>query len=225
MLDVNLDRVPRTLLREEAYLRIRDAIVDGSLAPGSVIRDGELADRLGLSKTPVRDALARLAAEGLVESKPQSFTRVTPLVLRDVRDAGVVVRAMHDLAVRAAVPHLGPPEITTMREANARFTRAIRAGDVEAALAADDTLHDVLVHGCGNGAVVATIERYTPLIRRLERARFGSLAGHRSIRLHEQMITAAAVGDVEGAAAASDAIWSSLDALVETLTPNEPQGD
>lgn len=214
MLDVSLPRVPRTLLRDEAYRLIRDAIVAGSLPPGGVIRDAELAASLGLSRAPVRDALARLSTEGLVESKPQSYTRVTPLVLRDVRDASAVVRAMHDLAVREAVPRIGAAEIATMRAANQRFADAVRAGAVDDALTADDALHDVLVHACGNGAVIATIERYTPLIRRLERARFASLAGHRSIRLHEQLITACAAGHVPVAAAVNHAIWSTLDELI-----------
>jgi DNA-binding GntR family transcriptional regulator len=218
MLDVSLPRVPRTLLRDEAYRLIRDAIVAGTLAPGAVIRDADLAESLGLSRAPVRDALARLSAEGLVESKPQSFTRVTPLVLRDIRDAGAVVRAMHDLAVRAAVPQIGEDELSTMRAANLLFADAVRAGDVDSALAADDALHGVLVRACGNRALMATVERYTPLIRRLERARFGSLAGHRSIRLHDQLITASAAGDVAGAAAVSDAIWSTLDELIDAQT-------
>src|ERR671927_1708913 len=91
--------VERVLLRDVALSRIREAIVSGELAPGSVVKDAELAARLGLSVAPVRTALARLADEGLVEAKPQSHTRVTPLVLRQVRDAAVVVRAMHELAV------------------------------------------------------------------------------------------------------------------------------
>ncbi|MFC4948360.1 GntR family transcriptional regulator [Pseudonocardia sp. GCM10023141] len=212
---MSLPRVRRTLLRDEAYRLIRDAIVDGSLAAGAVIRDADLAERLGLSRAPIRDALARLSAEGLVESKPQSFTRVTALALREVRDAGVVVEAMHDLAVRAAVPHIGEPELAAMRAANARFADAVRTADVDAALLADDELHDVLVLACGNRAVLATIERYTPLIRRLERRRFASLSGRRSIRLHEQLIAACAAGDVDAAAAVNHEIWSTLDELIE----------
>ena len=71
--------VGRVLLRDQATERIRDAIVAGELSPGAVVKDVELADRLGLSVAPVRVALARLADEGLVEAKPQSHTRVTPL--------------------------------------------------------------------------------------------------------------------------------------------------
>src|SRR5688572_21199588 len=92
--------VQRTLLRDTAYAAIRDAIVRGDLAPGVSLSNSELADQLGLSRAPIRDALARLADEGLVETKPQSFTRVTPVVLREAQDAAAVVRAMHELAAR-----------------------------------------------------------------------------------------------------------------------------
>jgi DNA-binding GntR family transcriptional regulator len=213
-----LPRLDRSLLRDQAYRTLRDAIVDGDLGPGEIIRDGELAERIGLSRTPVREALARLADEGLVETKPHAYTRVTPLVVRDVRDAYVVVRAMHELAVRAAVPVLTERHIEAMRAANARFAAALDAGDVPAALAADDELHDVPVAAAGNRAVAATIERYLPLIRRLERLRFGSLPGRRSIALHDRLINACVAGDIEAAAAATAEIWATLGDLLDKET-------
>ena len=206
----------RTLLRDEAYRAIKDAIVAGSLAPGQVVRDQDLAGQLGLSRAPVRDALARLAEEGLVESKPQSHTRVTPLILRDVRDALVVVRAMHEVAVRAAVPRLTDEQVEAMRAANSRFAEAVGAGDVDRAVAADDALHGVLVAACGNRAVAATIDRYTASIRRLERQRFATLSVQRSIRHHEQLIQACADRDADAAADITATIWSALDELADT---------
>ncbi|NJP34889.1 GntR family transcriptional regulator [Micromonospora sp. HSS6-12] len=205
----------RTLLRDQAYVAIKQAIVAGALAPGQVVRDHDLAERLGFSRAPVRDALARLADEGLVESKPQSHTRVTPLILRDVRDALVVVRTMHEVATRSAVPRLSGDDIATMRAANAEFAGAVRRGDVERALRADDTLHDVLVAVCGNRAVAATIDRYTPLIRRLERQRFTTLPGEGSVRRHEELIRACASGDADAAADITATIWSSLDEILQ----------
>ncbi len=218
---VDLKAPGRTLLRDQAYAAIRAAIVAGSLAPGQVVRDRDLAERLGFSRAPVRDALARLADEGLVESKPQSHTRVTPLILRDVRDALVVVRTMHEVAARSAARRLRPAELDAMRAANAEFARAVRARDVEGALAADDRLHDVLVRAAGNRAVAATIERYTPLIRRLERQRFGTVPGQGSIRRHEALIEACAAGDVEAAVGITATIWSSLDEILPTDDPPE----
>ena len=206
---VVLAPVERVLLRDVAVTRLRDAIVAGELPPGSVVKDAELAARMGLSVAPVRAALARLTDEGLVESKPQSRTRVTPLVLRQVHDAAVVVGAMHEVAVREAVPLLDAADVAAMREANGAFATALDAGDLDAALSADDRLHEVLLERCANTAVVATVERYTPLIRRLERQRFGA-PGHPSVELHDRLIAACAAHDVDSAVTTTTEIWTAL---------------
>jgi DNA-binding GntR family transcriptional regulator len=207
--------VPRTLLRDRAYEAIRDAIVAGDIEPGAAVRDAELAERLGLSRAPVREAFARLVDEGLLESKPQSYTRVTPVVAGDVRDAAAVVGAMHELAARVAVPRLGGADVEVMRAANERFATAVRGGDVDAALRADDELHDVLVRVSGNRAAAATIARYTPLIRRLERQRFGEGGNCRSAGLHERLIEACANGDVAEAVHVTAEIWRGLEGLAD----------
>ncbi|MFF8019125.1 FCD domain-containing protein [Streptomyces sp. NPDC007929] len=207
--------VPRTLLRDRAYASIRDAIVAGEIEPGAVVRDAELAKRLGLSRAPVREAFSRLVDEGLLESKPQSYTRVTPLVASDVRDAAAVVGAMHELVTRIAVPRLGTADLTVMRAANERFAAAVSAGEVDAALRADDELHDVLVRVSGNRAAAATVARYTPLIRRLERQRFGEGGSCRSAGLHERLIEACEAGDVDGAVHVTAEIWRGLEELAD----------
>lgn len=208
-----LPRVRRTLLRDTAYEVIRDAIVRADIPPGAVVSNAAVAEQLGLSRAPVRDALARLADEGLVETKPQSYTRVTPLALKEVRDAAEVVRAMHELAVRTAVPLLAAGHVEAMREANRRFESATLAADVEAALESDDDLHGVLIGVCGNRAVAATIERYTPLIRRLEWRQFTSARARRSVRRHDELIAACAAGDVGQAIQVTGQIWQSLEDL------------
>jgi DNA-binding GntR family transcriptional regulator len=213
-----LPRVRRTLLRDTAYEAIRDAIVRADLPPGVVVSNAAVAEQLGLSRAPVRDALARLADEGLVETKPQSYTRVTRLVLKDAQDAAAVVRTMHELASRTAVPLLTAGHVEAMREASCRFAAATRAGDVDAAMDSDDELHGVLVGVCGNRAVAATIERYTPLIRRLERRQFSSARARRSVQRHDELIAACAVGDVEQATQVTAQIWRSLEDLTDDLS-------
>ncbi|MFD9889922.1 GntR family transcriptional regulator [Amycolatopsis sp. NPDC059027] len=210
-----MSKVSRSLLRDEAYERIRNAIIDGSLPPGTALRDADLAEQLGLSRAPVRQALTRLTEEGLVDSKPQSYTRVAGFVPDDVREALELTRVLHELAVRQAMPRLGASEVAEMRAANDRFAEAIAAGDVAAAVAADDELHDVAVRACGNRAVAATIDRYTPLLRRLEYARFASLPAQRSVRRHTELIDAIEAGDVDRAAAIVSTIWTDLEPLLE----------
>ncbi len=207
--------VGRTLLRDRAYEAIRDAIVAGEMEPGAVVRDADLAERLGLSRGPVREAFSRLVDEGLLESKPQSYTRVTPVVAADVRDAAAVVGAMHELATRVAVPRLMAADVEIMRTANEHFAAAVAAGEVDLALRADDELHDVLVRVSGNRAAAATVARYTPLIRRLERRRFGEGGTCRSAGLHERLIEACAAGDVDGAIRVTAEIWRTLADLAD----------
>ncbi|MEJ1200122.1 MULTISPECIES: GntR family transcriptional regulator [unclassified Streptomyces] len=208
--------VSRTLLRDRACEAIRDAIVAGEIEPGAVVRDADLAERLGLSRAPVREAFSRLVDEGLLESKPQSYTRVTPVVAADVRDAAAVVGAMHELVTRVAVPRLREADLDAMRAANERFASAVRAGDVDGALRADDALHHVLVRAAGNRAAASTVARYTPLIRRLERRRFGEGGTCRSAGLHERLIEACAAGDTETALRVTADIWRSLAELADS---------
>jgi DNA-binding GntR family transcriptional regulator len=215
-MQTTLRPVERSLWRDQAYQMLRDAIVSGELAPGAPIRDAELAEQVGMSRTPVREALARLADEGLVETKPHAWTRVAPLSLREVRDALVVVRAMHELAVRLAVPVMTEKHCEEMRAANRRFAAAVEAGDIDDAVDADDALHDIPVAVSGNRALAVTIERQLPPIRRLERLRFGSLLGRGSIGRHDQLIDACEDRDVETAVAITTRIWTNLLDLLES---------
>ena len=102
-----------------------------------------------------------------------------------------------------------------MRSANERFAAAIESGDLDAAVAADDVLHDVPVRVYGNRALAATIDRHLPLLRRLEYARFGSTLGQSSVRRHAELIDAIEAGDTAAAVAIVSTIWTDLDAALE----------
>lgn len=205
----------RTLLRDQAYAHLRDAILDGTLEPGEQLKDAELAAWLGLSRTPIREALARLEEYGLVETKPQSFTRVAPLSARDARDAFTVYAALEGLAASLGVPRLTGADLETMRAVNRDFADALAALDVDAAVAADDRFHGVLVQAAANREIARSLARLLPKIRRLERARFGSLAGRRSVEQHERIIALCAAGEAERAAEAVRENWLTLGALID----------
>ncbi|KOV82026.1 GntR family transcriptional regulator [Streptomyces sp. NRRL WC-3618] len=164
---------------------------------------------------PLPLTASRFGREG-EESKPQSYTKVTPVVAADVRDAAAVVGAMHELVTRVAVPRLFAADVEAMRTANERFAAAVRAGDVESALRADDQLHDVLVRVSGNRAAAATAARYTPLIRRLERRRFSEGGNCRSAGLHDRLLDACAAGDVDEAVRVTQEIWRGLAELADS---------
>ena len=123
----------RGLLRDEVYARLCDAIVDGTFQPGEQLRDGEIAEWLGVSRTPVREAVLRLARTGLVVSIPGRSTVVAGVEPQTIQDAQDVVAMMHELAIRTAIPFIRPGDIEVMRRANRRFEVALAAGDAEAA--------------------------------------------------------------------------------------------
>ena len=205
----------RDLLRDRAYTTLRDAIVDGTLAPGERLRDQELTEWLGLSRTPVRDALSRLEQDGLVETEPQRFTRVAPLDRRAARDAFPIVAAIHALAAELGVPRLTGADLEAMSNANARFAAALNADDVDAALSADDAFHAVLLTASANQELSKTLERLMPRLRRLERLRFGSLAGRASVRQHDGIIAAATDRNVQKTAERVRENWLSLGTLID----------
>jgi DNA-binding GntR family transcriptional regulator len=205
----------RTLLRDQAYARLRDAILDGTLEPGEQLRDAEIAQWLGLSRTPIREALARLEEYGLVESAPNRYTRVSPLSANDARDAFPVVAALHGLAASLGVPRLAAADLDAMGVSNDDFAAALRIGDVDRAVAADDRFHGVLVQAAANREIARSLQRLMPKVRRLERARFGSLAARRSVEQHARVVELCAAGDAEGAAGAVRDNWLSLGALID----------
>jgi DNA-binding GntR family transcriptional regulator len=202
--------IDRRLLRDDVYRRLRDAIVDGTFAPGEQLRDGELATWLGVSRTPIREALLRLGEAGLVVALPGRSTTVSSLDMRAVRDARDVVAAMHEVAVREAVGSLTDADLEAMRAANGRFRSALEQGDVEGALRADDDFHGVPVAVAANRALTAVLDQFTPVVRRAERLRFSSEDGRSSLARHEELIRLCAAGDANGAAAVAFDTFHSL---------------
>ncbi len=200
----------RSLLRNDVYTRLRDALVDGTFAPGEQLKDVDLAAWLGVSRTPVREALLRLATSGLVETQPGRSTTVSTIDERKVRDARDVLAAMHQLAVRETVPTLTDDDLERMRAANRDFAAALKTGDVAAALDADERLHAVPVTALGNEAVESVLEHFGPVVRRVERMRFASHDAQRSVDAHDRLIELCAARDAEAAAAVAFDTWHSL---------------
>ena len=200
------------MLRDSVFVRIRDAIIDGTLEPGERLVDGELSGWLGVSRTPIREALARLDTAGLVETKPGRYTIVSPIDPRTLADAQAVTAAMNELAVRTAVPLLTERDLGEMRTANDTFADALSSGDVSGAVAADDAFHRVPVDRADNAATRAVLDQYTPVLRRVERIRFASLRGRDSVAQHARIIAFAEAGDAESAAIETRLNWLTLDA-------------
>jgi DNA-binding GntR family transcriptional regulator len=210
--------VSRRLLSEEVFHRLRDSIVRGELAPGEKVKDAELAERLGLSRTPVREALARLVDSGLVEAKPGVYTRITTLNRRDVENALAVLRSLDHLAMETGVPLLTDADLDRMRQANIDFARAVLAEDPDAALDADDRFHSVPLAAADNPVLSRVVAQLHPQIHRILYRKFSTLLGGRNtVDHHDRLLALCVRGEARAAADLSARQWSQLGGLIGRL--------
>lgn len=214
--------VDRHLLRDTAYDRLREAIVAGTLAPGEALHDAELCGWLGLSRTPVREALMRLCDDGLVEMQPQRYTRVAELSVRDVREVVPLVATVHGLATELAVPRMDRGSLRELRARNDEFVCALQKRDGGAAYHADHCFHGVFVRECGNPEVAHVLEHLHPRLERVECLCQGHLPGRRSVAQHEALMTRAETRDAPGAALVARANWMTLGTVLERALAERP---
>ncbi|MDX1259083.1 GntR family transcriptional regulator [Exiguobacterium sp. K1] len=216
--------IQRTSLSEEVYQRMQQQIITLALAPGQKLNDQELAEAFGVSRTPVREALKKLEEEGLVVAKRGSRTNVTMLDVTQARQTFPIVATLHALAARLAFP-LSEADITRLIELNQMFQEAINRGDAASALQLDDAFHGLFLERSQNGQLADTLNRLTPLIRRLEYAQF-SRHGHDSVTDHRTIIEACQNGRIEDLVRATEHNWNGLGrhliASLEEDTPCDP---
>jgi DNA-binding GntR family transcriptional regulator len=210
--------VERQRLSDVAFERIRTAIITGELAPGERVRDADLSARLGLSRTPVREALMRLANAGLIEARPGVHTRISRLDRAEVEDTLAVLRQLDELAVSTAVPRLTTEQLAAMRQAQDRFIQAAQSEDVMAALQADDEFHGVIQDAANNPVLRRLTDQTHPVVHRILYRKFSTLlGGQNTIDHHERLLAHCAAGEAEEAARLSAEHWRLLGGLIGQL--------
>jgi DNA-binding GntR family transcriptional regulator len=219
---------------DEIAVKIEEAIVSGELPPGTVLRQEQLSDRFAVSRTPIREALRRLAALGLVSFVPNRGVRVRTLSHDELREAFLVRAELESLATGLAAPKMTEEDLGELDEAEARFseaTQALRArprDDVDRWrltsewVRANHGFHDVIYR-------VAD----APLVERLAKGARRSFSGHavwgpggseidllyeRNDREHRAIIAALRAGNAAGAKAlAREHVLHSYELLIHVL--------
>ena len=186
---------------DKAYAAIRRRILDNIYEPGYRALEQEFADELGLSRTPVREALLKLEAEGLVEVIPRHGMRVMPLSPADMHEIYVVLTALESAAAELlARRRPSEAELKPLVEASRDMTRALKSDDLEAWAAADERFHQRLVELTGNRTLIDAVSR---LGDRAHRARMFTLRLRpkpvNSTREHMAMLDRIRAGDAAGA--------------------------
>ena len=156
----------RRSMSDEAFVRLQDAIINGELRPGERLRDYELAERLGTSKTPIRHALDRLADHGLVEMQRNRYTRVAPIDLDRVRNAVDLFGDIWIGSVRHVMPVLQDDDVSYLTDLADEMSSSGKKRDVAGFSVALRAAATGFARIEGNAARAIVIERLGPQIRR-----------------------------------------------------------
>jgi DNA-binding GntR family transcriptional regulator len=188
-------------LWQRVYDHLRDEILSGGLTPGAELSEVALAESLGVSRGPIREAIGRLASESLVTVRPRRGAVVSSLSAQEFIELYQVREALELLAVKLAVPRLRPDDITMLQSLIDEMSACAERDQVAAFFEANTAFHARLVDASGNAKLA---ELYRQLLDQLGRYRRHSLVlrGNlrRSIAEHAAILRAAKRGDTERAA-------------------------
>jgi DNA-binding GntR family transcriptional regulator len=157
------------MLHEEVVGRIRAILLDGEIPPGARIPERDLCERLQISRTPLREALKVLAAEGLVQLLPNRGSRAAKLTDKDMRDLFEVCQGLEALAGELACERISDAEIAGIAAAHAAMVQHYRGGDPIQYYRCNRAIHEAIVAAAGNPVLAAL---YASVTARIRRARY-----------------------------------------------------
>ncbi|MCQ4087647.1 GntR family transcriptional regulator [Saccharibacillus sp. JS10] len=188
----------RLSAKQRAFQQLQEWIVDGTLRPGEKLNDAELASALGVSRTPVREALQLLNAEGFVEMNPGVSTQVTEVDGADITKILPPLAALQSLAAELVTETITPEQIEVLRKLNMEFGEALGKGDTAYALKLDEEFHGLIVELTDNSYISNTISMFQAHVRRLF-FHNSIILTKDSIEDHEKLLQAFERGDREEA--------------------------
>ncbi|MFH1152983.1 MAG: GntR family transcriptional regulator [Pseudomonadota bacterium] len=207
---VKAEPINRSFMREEVYNTILSWIMEGELRPGEKLLDKELAENMGVSRTPVREALRRLEDKNLVESSANRWTRVTEVSIREPEMIYPIIWSLEELAAQQAMPGLTQADFDDMAAANRDLAQALDTKDPVAASRADARFHDVYIRRSGNYHLIGMLQDLKIKCRRVEVTYFqGTACGKYSLDEHYRIIDALGSGDLELARQVIRSNWQS----------------
>ncbi|MDL2301171.1 GntR family transcriptional regulator [Lachnospiraceae bacterium OttesenSCG-928-D06] len=156
-------------LRDVVFKTLRQAILTGELKPGERLMEIHLANRLGVSRTPIREAIRKLELEGLVIMIPRRGAEVAQITEKSLKDVLEVRRAMDALCVELACDRISQEEIKELQKACENFENQVKAKDAKRIAQADVELHDIIVKATGNQRLIQLVNN---LAEQMYRYRF-----------------------------------------------------
>ena len=208
-------RITRITLHDAVLNQLRDMIIEGALAPGSRINEGQVGAALGVSRTPLREAIKTLASEGLLEIAPSKGAVVRRFSEGDIREILEVLKALEQTAARYLCMRGGEAEIAAIRALHDEMMHHYDARNRLAYFKLNQSIHSAIVRGSGNAVLAQTHEQ---LQARIKRIRFiGNETADRwaaAVSEHEEMMDALAARNGERLA---EVLGRHLDKTVERV--------
>ena len=137
-------------LRDLVFTTLRQAILKGELQPGERLMEIQLADKMGVSRTPIREAIRKLEKEGLVNMIPRKGAEVAGISEKMLKDVLEVRMTLEKLAFKLAMQHIKPADIERLEETERNFVKAVQEGDIVNMTAADEQFHFIIYDVAGN---------------------------------------------------------------------------
>ncbi|MCQ2539298.1 MAG: GntR family transcriptional regulator [Acetatifactor sp.] len=144
-------------LRDVVFNTLRQAILTGELKPGERLMEIHLANQLGVSRTPIREAIHMLELEGLVTMMPRRGAVVSQITEKGIKDVLEIRRALDVLCVELACERISPEELDKLKEACDTFASCVGTGDVKLIAQVDVELHDIIVKATGNEKLIQLV--------------------------------------------------------------------
>ncbi|CAH0156469.1 HTH-type transcriptional repressor RspR [Peribacillus sp. Bi96] len=184
-------KINRTSVREEAYTILMDWIVQGALLPGQQLRDKELAEQLGVSRTPIREALLRLEDEGFVETKPSRSTIVSPIRFDEILNIYSLVWTLEKLAMEQVFEIIEEKHIHELDVINQQLKKAMNEENQSTAVQKDNEFHSIYSNLSTNDELKRILSGLKRKLIRIELFYFNQVSDvHLSIDEHDQIIKA-----------------------------------
>ena len=146
-------------LRDVVFNTLRTSILTGELKPGERLMEIHLADKLGVSRTPIREAIRKLELEGLVTMIPRRGAEVAQITEKNLRDVLEVRRALDALAVELACERITEDELAELKKACENFELETKRGNANQVAQADVELHDIILKASGNERLMQMISK------------------------------------------------------------------
>jgi DNA-binding GntR family transcriptional regulator len=180
-----------TTLADQVYDSVRRQLLAGDVARDGFIREQDVTEATGASRTPVREALGRLASEGFLERIPHRGFRVPEESLSRLLDLYPIVAVLEVLAGRLAFPNLTPADHAALRGINDALRRATASADVIASVESNSRFHAFIAGRSGNDRLSPMLDDLRAQLRRLETWYYWRPEhGQQSVREHEELIDA-----------------------------------